>query len=62
VGEVELLLREFGLLLGTKGYLHFIENRAWPSAWSSAESVESWLLTLFRIVAVIAIGYQPSPA
>jgi len=45
-------------LLGTKGYLHFIENPGMAFGMVFGGERGKLLLTLFRIVAVIAIGYS----
>ena len=45
-------------LMGDKGYLHFIENRGMAFGMEFGGQWGKLLLTLFRIVAVSAIGYS----
>ncbi|HQV51093.1 MAG: lipoprotein signal peptidase [Flavobacteriales bacterium] len=45
-------------ILGTKGYLHFIENPGMAFGMVFGGERGKLLLTLFRIIAVIAIGYS----
>ncbi|HPF91777.1 MAG: lipoprotein signal peptidase [Flavobacteriales bacterium] len=45
-------------ILGDKGYLHFIENRGMAFGMEFGGPWGKLLLTLFRIVAVSAIGYS----
>ena len=44
-------------LLGSKGYLHFIENRGMAFGLEFGGEKGKLILTLFRIVAVIVIGF-----
>jgi hypothetical protein len=48
-------------ILGDKGYLHFIENRGMAFGMEFGGTWGKLFLTLFRIVAVSAIGYSLVP-